>query len=221
MPFPATLEEICSVAQRAVSIFSAANLQCCLFGSAACAQYGASRCPNDVDLYILTPGLNSEDVKQMLAQWDKGFFLVHARGAAADYNVLWYRLTSRGGTVRSCKVDILVPGATDIPLVPPGRIETVGALPLMPLILLLLLKLQGWVGHRDSDRLVDWAKEHVDVADIAEIVAIACRRRDKVGQNSLDWLPARFVRLARDHVRQYVAERAETARYWQVLGFDT
>ena len=46
MTRPPTYAEICEVAEEAVQIFSNNGYDCCLFGSTACALYGASRCPN-------------------------------------------------------------------------------------------------------------------------------------------------------------------------------
>ena len=45
MGSPATYEEIRDIARRAVVVLRTHGYQCCLFGSAACALYGVSRCP--------------------------------------------------------------------------------------------------------------------------------------------------------------------------------
>ncbi|KAH9919347.1 hypothetical protein B0H21DRAFT_845764 [Amylocystis lapponica] len=207
-----TLDEIRTVARKAIHAFAASSLQCCLFGSTACKQYGASRHPHDIDLIVLASDISAEVLKEMLTQRDTDFYLIRAKNPAATYKVLYHRLASRGRTKRSCKVDILTPGIINIPNIPPSRIETVGALPLVPLLPLLLLKLQGWI---------DRAKQPVDVADIAQLLVIVSRRGDKIGQENLGWLPDEFVMLARSRVRKYVAERKETTQYWEALGFET
>ena len=167
-----TYAEICEVAERAISIFSNNGFNACLFGSTACALYGVARCPNvrdlsvvcylyrtdrddqDVDLIVLASE-DTEYLKRLLTQEDGRFFLVPSRSRRARYKVLWYELPpARRGGARKCKIDILVPGGDlMIPHIPSQNVKRRDGLPVKPPLPLLLIKLQGWMDHRDSDRL--------------------------------------------------------------------
>ncbi|KZT63383.1 hypothetical protein DAEQUDRAFT_719496 [Daedalea quercina L-15889] len=216
---PPTYEEICEISGRAVSIFSESGYDCCLFESTACALYGTTRCPNDVDLIVLAD-VDTEYLKQLLAAADDHFFLVPPKSWNADYEILWYELPStRLGAKRKCKVDILVPGILNIPNIPSLQVKRKSGLPVMPLLPLLLMKLQGWTDHRDSNRRDFREKQHVDVEDIEELLAITCNTRTYISSNSLSWLLKDFVHGAQDRVYDYVEEFPETALQWETLGF--
>ncbi|KAH9919568.1 uncharacterized protein B0H18DRAFT_879944 [Fomitopsis serialis] len=221
---PPTYEEICDIASKAVTIFKDQGYECCLFGSTACALFGTTRCPNDVDLVVLAPDENTEYLKQLLVDNDDDgrFFLVPSRNRRANYEVLWYQLPStRRGAERQCKVDILIPGDLNIPDIPKGQVKRKNYLPVMPLLPLLLLKLQGWTDHRDSNRRDFREKQHVDVEDIDELLSIACGTHTHVSSNSLSWLPADFVQDAQGRIYEYVDEFPHSALEWQTLGFES
>ncbi|EPS93281.1 hypothetical protein FOMPIDRAFT_1136505 [Fomitopsis schrenkii] len=193
MASPPIYEEIRDIARRAVVILREHVYLCCLFGSTACALYGVNRCPKDVDLIILR-GEDTAYFKQLLADSDDPFYLAPSRRRNAGYKVLWYRLPSPAGSPRrKCKVDILVPGILNIPNIPPWLIKHKLGLPVMSLLPLLMMKLQGWTDHRDSRRSDFQAKQHVDVEDIEELLSIACRTGTCIGGHSLNWLPSDFI----------------------------
>ncbi|KAF7797996.1 hypothetical protein EIP86_009205 [Pleurotus ostreatoroseus] len=153
MEYAPNSREIRDVARKAVKVFIDSGLECCLFGSAGCALYGNSRIPNDVDIVVITYQLSTEALKELLVkQASTSFYLRPAQTPGATYKVLFAKLAPRGHRKRSCKVDVLVPGILNIPFVPTQHIVSLEDLPVMPLIALLLLKLQGWEDHRLSGR---------------------------------------------------------------------
>ncbi|KAJ8473054.1 hypothetical protein ONZ51_g8102 [Trametes cubensis] len=215
-----TSEEILYVADKAVDTFRDRRLRCCLFGSTACYLFGVSRTPNDVDLVVFTNRYDAEELKEMLVEDDSDFYLVPSRNPTASYSVLWYRLPSSRRRRRKCKVDILVPPTLNIPHVPGRRIKIISDLPLMPLIPLLLLKLQGWSDHRESHREDMQEKQYVDVQDISELLEIAIDRGQDVRQDNLGWIPEQLRQDAQDRVWDFVEEYPDTAENWMMVGFN-
>ncbi|KAI0325837.1 hypothetical protein GY45DRAFT_1329788 [Cubamyces sp. BRFM 1775] len=215
-----TSDEILEIADQAVDIFRNRRLRCCLFGSTACHLFGVSRTPNDIDLVVFTNQYDAEELKEILVEEDSDFYLVPSRNPRASYSVLWCRLRSSGRRRRKCKVDILVPPTLNIPNVPGRRIKIISDLPVMPLIPLLLLKLQGWYDHRESHREDMQEKQYVDVDDISELLQIAIDRGQDVRQDNLGWLPERMREDAQGHVWDFVEEYPNMADNWTMVGFD-
>ena len=170
---------------------------------------------------IIFGGEDTEHFKQLLAASDDPFFLAPSRRRNAGYKVLWYRLPSPPGAPRRrCKVDILVPGIMNIPDIPPQQIKRKLGLPVMPLLPLLMMKLQGWTDHRASPRADFQAKQHVDVDDIKELLGITCRTGTRIGSNSLYWLPSGFIQAARIRVYKFTLEFPYTEDQWDFLGLE-
>ncbi|KAI0819387.1 hypothetical protein BC628DRAFT_1403040 [Trametes gibbosa] len=213
--------EVREVSSRTVEIFSSYSLRCCLFGSVACNLFGVTRTPNDVDLIVFTDQYDQEELKQILVNEDSDFFLVDSRNPHADYRVLWYSLRpSRRGNPRSCKVDILIPGILNIPDVPRRRVKWIDELPVMPLVPLILLKLQGWSDHRASHREDMQAKQHVDVQDLDQLLQIAIERDQNVWQQNLSWMPRELIDEAQSRVYEFIEDLADFDDDWERLGFD-
>ncbi|PCH36939.1 hypothetical protein WOLCODRAFT_109445 [Wolfiporia cocos MD-104 SS10] len=215
VPTKPIYKEIFDIAREAISIFNERGYECCLFGSAACSLYGVDRDPNDVDIIVLTED-DPEYLKHILCQESASFSLVPSTKPWADYEVLWYKLLSQC----RCKVDILIPGINHIPNMPPRRIRHPKGLPTLPILPLLLLKLQGWSDHRRSRRKDFRAKIPVDVDDITELLERACNCGTHLQSQSLRWLPKDFIKLAQRRVYRYVNKYPDSARKWERLGFD-
>ena len=117
-------------------------------------------------------------------------------------------------------MDILLPGVLNIPFVPTNLITRIGGIPLMPLFAVLLLKLQGWTDHRDSER-EDWReKQHVDVKDIEELLEIVV---DKYPDQVIDrqrWVPDSMIHVAQNRVDEFVEILPETVDDWLDIGFE-
>ena len=170
---------------------------------------------------IIFGGEDTEHFKQLLAASDDPFFLAPSRRRNAGYKVLWYRLPSPAGRpLRKCKVDILVPGVMNIPTIPQRQIKRKNGLPVMPLLPLLMMKLQGWIDHRTSPRADFRVKQHVDVEDIEELLEIACRTGTRIGSHSLYWLPSDFIYTARTRVYKFTLKFPYTEDQWEFLGLE-
>ncbi|EPT02051.1 hypothetical protein FOMPIDRAFT_1119253 [Fomitopsis schrenkii] len=218
-----TQGELRTVAREAVSIYMKQGYSCCLFGSTACALYGTTRQPNDVDLIVFADEENTERLKRLLTGANPLFYLVDARDPAATYKVLWYRLPRiTGEAERRCKVDILLPGpVTDlnIPPVPHAYIETREGIPVLPILPLLFLKLQGWDDHRNHEEGRMRAKQGSDVRDIRELLAIVRRAGVELRSDNVRWLPYEYIRKAQDRIFEYTMHFPKTEPAWESVGF--
>lgn len=168
-------------------------------------------------MIVLTDAFEQEAVKEMVVEKDEDFFLVKSRRPGATYKILYYALKPWGAW---CKVDILLPGALNIPFVPTNLITRIDGLPLMPLFAVLLLKLQGWTDHRDSER-EDWQeKQYVDVEDIEELLGIVV---DEYPDQIIDrqrWVPDSMIDAGQNRVDEFVEELPETKDDWLDVGFE-
>ncbi|KZT63378.1 hypothetical protein DAEQUDRAFT_770676 [Daedalea quercina L-15889] len=197
----ATTSELHDIAKKAARIFARYGLGCCLTGGVACALYGTTRSPNGVDLVVLTSEHEQEELKRMLVAADAQFYLVPSKDPFATY-----------------KVDLLAPGIMHIPDVPARRVETIRGLPAMPLMLLLLMKLQAWTDHRDSPKHYMRPKQWDDVHDIAQLLDVAAARGETLGAQTR-WLPADFVDAGMRRIREHVASFPETKAKWKAVGY--
>ncbi|TCD70785.1 hypothetical protein EIP91_001816 [Steccherinum ochraceum] len=215
---PPTRDEIREISREAVEIFMQDGLSCCLFGSAACELYGRRRAPNDVDIVVMTRTRDVESLKGLLCRnsEDGRFYTRASRMPNATYRVLWYRLP---GQRRSCKVDILIPDSSNglnIPFVGNLRLEWVNGLPVLPFLVTLILKVQGWRDHGNSSREDFRAKVEVDERDINEMLRIARRRGEDVARET--WIPRWFLNHGDDLVQEYV-NAVGGGRLWELIGF--
>ncbi|KAH8102674.1 hypothetical protein BXZ70DRAFT_799381 [Cristinia sonorae] len=206
--------ELHLVARKAVDIFASHGLVCCLFGSFACALYGCSRPPNDVDIVVMTGTHTQEELKQLLVRHPSSdFYLRPSRRIGATYTIAYCSL----GEERFCKIDVLIPGVLNIPRVPSERITNIRDLPVLPFMALLLMKLQGWSDHRASARSDMWEKQYVDVRDINQMLGIAAVRDEDVNRET--WLPPEFLDAARARVGRFIEKFRQGAR-WERIGFE-
>ncbi|TFK39320.1 hypothetical protein BDQ12DRAFT_77027 [Crucibulum laeve] len=220
---PLTPQEIQRTAQAAVRALEENGLECCLFGSTACAIYGMeNREPNDVDIVVLTE-IQTEELKDLILETDDNFYLIPSRDPNATHRVLWYALSSleQPHLERKCKVDILVPGLLSIPRVPSQHImysENFPDIPLMPLLPLILLKLRGWSDHRVDEREYMQEKVPQDEVDIEEMLQLAVEEYD-VHIRKEKWLPEWFIREAKERVGLFAKELPGSEAHWRDLGF--
>ncbi|TCD63498.1 hypothetical protein EIP91_005331 [Steccherinum ochraceum] len=217
-----SLSQIYEAARAAITIFAGQGLPSCLCGGTGCALYGTSRTPNDVDIVVLTSAYDTEELKRMVVRSSSKFELKPSRKIGATYKILYYRVYTYG--LRACKVDILTPGIMHIPdaNIPIARIELIDNLPAMPFMPLLLLKLQAWGDHGDSDRSDFRAKQYFDARDIAELLVIAVMREEH--KRDASWLPASFLREAQRRVQRlksnlFMDQGARDEKAWKQIGF--
>ena len=169
----------------------------------------------------MTTSHSTEELKQLIAR-SRGFYLRPSKKPEETYKILFYNLTpDEFGDRRYCKVDILVPGIMNIPMLPRARIVWIDRLPVLPLIVLLLLKLQGWSDHRASTRSDMQQKQYADIRDINQLVATAASRGNVNIEQDASWLPESFVGRGREHLALYLRiVRPSQTSYWRDIGFD-
>lgn len=165
-------------------------------------------------MIVMSNQYTPEVLKQLLVDNGKGFYKRASKKIGATYTVLYCRLS---GYRRSCKVDILIPGVLNIPLVDSWRIQHIDGLPVLPLFALLLMKLQGWVDHRASSRSDMQAKQYVDLRDLAQLVTIASNNGEHI--DNAQWLPESFLELAKQRVEDLI-EATRQPTNWRRIGFN-
>ena len=175
----------------------------------------------DVDIIVLTD-MDAEEIKDLLVSTDSKFFAVPSANPDATYHVLWYSLPAPRSATRCCKVDILTPmGDLLIPNIPVRRITYIARfpdIPVIPLLALLILKLQGWTDHRDDNRQFMRDKQPNDEDDINELLVLALEEYG-VELRTEKWMPRSFVRRAKQRVAQFVEDFPDSADYWSEIGF--
>ncbi|KAG7097939.1 hypothetical protein E1B28_005250 [Marasmius oreades] len=218
-----TSQEVRKAGRAAVAALIQNNIRSCLFGSAACQIYGMkNRLPKDVDIVLLTnDGRDIEYIKQLIVDTNDKFYLVPSKNPKATYEKLYFILP---GKRRSCKVDIVLPGnATDlnIPVIPSTElcyISPYNDIPVMPVVTLLLMKLQGWIHHQASPESHKRAKVPEDVKDILELLKLAVEEYD-AHMDEEPWMPTRFVNVATARVKQFVKIYPKSKASWRKVGF--
>ena len=167
-------------------------------------------------MVVLTNSFEQETIKEMIVVKDDDFFLVRSKRPGATYRILYYALKPWGAW---CKVDILIPGALNVPFVPINLVVHIQDMPLMPLFAVLLLKLQGWTDHRDSER-EDWQeKQYVDVDDIMELLKIIVNNHPYQIVGHQRWVPHSMILAAQERVDEFVREQPGTKSGWLYIGF--
>ncbi|KZT08226.1 uncharacterized protein LAESUDRAFT_749072 [Laetiporus sulphureus 93-53] len=221
MQRPASVKELAEVSSKAVSVFKSSHLSSCVVGDLACALYGTSRRPVDVDLMVMTRAYEPEKLKQLLTKADTTFYLASAKDTHSSHKFLCSKLYYRPNErKRGCIFHILVPGTLHLPHIPQDKINSINGIPVMPVILLVFMKLQIWSDRRGSYTAYMKSKQHdEDVRDIAELLAIARSRGESISKDSLAWLPMATVDSAMPRVKEYVAAFPNTLTNWRAIGY--
>lgn len=169
-----------------------------------------------------------------MAARDSNFFLAAPENPDATYKVLWYdipssvpRSTHSPPIIRPCRVNLFVPGVMNIPDVPRGCVMEIPSgkwmgLPLMPLIPLLMLKLQDWMVHSKPGvaftRRSVRTQRSVDFLTIGELLDVGVRRGYTVDAYRA-WLPVSLFETAEEQIPRYNIYNPIKADRWQRLGF--
>lgn len=158
-----------------------------------------------------------EAKKRLLVRFNPQFYLLPSQNPNATYRVLWYA-TLRGARV---KVDILQPGVMSVPYFGPDKVAWIKkrfagcSPPVAPLEVVLLLKLQGWDDHLQSNVAHRHEKHHTDVVHIYDLLRIGSYS----GQLNFSYLPADFIQRAQDRVYSFVQAYPDSKDAWSSLGF--
>lgn len=222
MQRPASYKEILDVATKAVSIFAASKVSCCVTGDTACALYGTPRRPaHELDLLVLTNRYPREKLEKHLVSADPDFYLWSPRDAPAQHRVLCYKLSGAPGEPkRGCKVNVVLPDNIGMPVILPSKVQRIDDLPVMPLLLLLFLKLQCWTDRRVTLRWYMRSKQHdEDVRDIRDLLVLVRSRGECIDRDRLQWLPTPTVEAAIVRITEFVEAFPDTTTNWRVVGY--
>ncbi|KAF8702687.1 hypothetical protein AX14_014343 [Amanita brunnescens Koide BX004] len=213
-----TLKEIRRVARRTIEVLEEGGYRCCVFGGLGCSLWCMPyRQTNDVDIVVFGPR-DPEEIKAYIVDHHHRFFLKNGK-PGTPYKKLFFSL--QWGRVE-CKVDILVSGraALYIPKIPQQYVEYLGAhseIPVVPLLVLLILKVQGW-RHHSRSRRPDYQKK---VPQNIEDINILLDTRDEYDhQCYYPWLPKWFLTRGERFVRRYTDAYPDTTYLFRELGFD-
>ncbi|KAK0477847.1 hypothetical protein IW261DRAFT_1565657 [Armillaria novae-zelandiae] len=96
-------------------------------------------------------------------------------------------------------------------------------LPVLPFILLVLLKLQGWMHHGNSEAAHVQAKQAIDGLDIRELLALLDAPTKATSNAWLEmrregWVPQSFVEQGQMRVREFVRWYPDTEKAWRQIG---
>jgi hypothetical protein len=173
----------------------------------------------DIDIVVMTNSYDQETLKRILVEGDRDFSLRSSTNPINTYKIVWCNVPS--DSYKQIKVDVLIPGIMDIPFVSPNRFVWFweNTLPSMPLLPLLLLKLQSWDHHRNEGyhRPDLQAKQYVDVTDLNTLLDIA--KNQGVHRNDEASLPASFLSSADSRVRAFTDSFPSSSGPWRALGF--
>ena len=232
-----TRKEIRQVARRTIEKLEEGGYKCCVFGSAACSIWGMDRVPNvghfyltligtdliltrqDVDIVVFGQKHDAEEIKAYLEDASDRFTLEDARNPKDTYKVLYFNLSYPQR--KRCKVDILVSGRKSplhIPRIPETHVAYLNHcdIPVMPFLVLLILKVQGWKDHKKSDKPWHRKKISQDNHDIWELLNML---DDNDHLDNYDWLPRWFVKGAEGLVGKYMDKHLYTTSAFESLGF--
>ncbi|KAK0472576.1 hypothetical protein IW261DRAFT_1343383 [Armillaria novae-zelandiae] len=160
-------------AKEVTRILHEAEYTVAILGSTACYLYGNGRLPNDVDILVSSHHCDPEKLKELLVTTNRTrFYLVDAKTPGATWKVLWYRDRGVDGKFDKTKVDILTPGVLHLPMIFSETIVEKQGLPVVPMSILLLHKLQGWRDNMESEEPRLWRKHDADVGDICSLLRI-------------------------------------------------
>ena len=159
-----------------------------------------------------------EEVKAYIANHHHRFSLEEPRTRGATYKKLYFHL--HVGLGFRCKVDILVSGLDSplhIPSIPQRYVAYLGThadIPVVPFLVLLILKVQGWRDNLDSN------KQDKIPRDIEDVNTLLDMTDEKDQRYYYPWLPKWFLKHAEELVIRYANEFPETAYSFRELGFD-
>ncbi|KAF9261338.1 hypothetical protein L218DRAFT_1078732 [Marasmius fiardii PR-910] len=222
---PTSAQEVRKAARAAVAALAQNNIRCCIFGSCACQVYGVKyRLPKDVDIVLLTnDGRDIEYIKRLIVETNDKFYLVPSKDPRATYQKLYFLLPGK----RSCKVDIILPGSVtdlNIPVIPYEELSYISPfddIPVMPLLCLLSMKLQGWTHHQIATESYKRAKVPEDVKDILELLQLIVRKYNvHLSDDCESWMPTRFVNVTEERVREFVEAHPRSRNNWRSIGFE-
>ncbi|PBK61711.1 hypothetical protein ARMSODRAFT_896404 [Armillaria solidipes] len=198
-----------------------------ILGSTACYLYGNDRLPNDIDIVMSSHTCDLELLKRNLVTENPHHFqLVDAKTPGATWKVLWYQDYVEGKLAKT-KVDILKPGVLSLPMIFSEAIVDKQGLPVVPMSILLLHKLQGWKDNMDSDLPRLRNKQDADAGDICSLLRIIIEGMSMQERtNTTHWkrfalerFDEEFRRETEQRVSLFCSRFPEYREMWKTLGW--
>lgn len=120
---------------------------------------------------------------------------------------------------RRVKVDILVPPTLNLPMFMAFEVPLLNNIPVMPLFDLLVMKMQGWKDHLESNRTDQRAKHRNDVSDIFALLEPAEQENVSYVDEAKEYRHSpEFMNYARILVNIFVSHYGRV-RQWRALRF--
>jgi hypothetical protein len=170
-----------------------------------------------------------EDIKQLIIDNSSSdFYLVPSKDPTATYEILHYVLTPMYPDPssllhRSCKVDLLLPGIIGIPGSIPSDVlhyeEYFSDIPLVPFLVLLLLKVRAWAEHMVDGRSRMREKLKQDESDVKELLDLAVNEYSIRLKTVEVWAGWEWLDEMRVYVRKYVERFPKSRGMWEDIGF--
>jgi len=239
------VQTICRITKKVVMLLRDLEIDCALFGSAACWLYGNTRVPDvcsffhsyfklnlisqDIDLVAFPlPELSREPLKHIIQQAHPRLHLERSANPTASFKILYFYLDGINGPRgffpgNKCKIDILIPGILHLPHLSGSQIRQLGGLPVVPFSVLLLQKLQGWDDHR-KQRWTDpkkYAKSSIDARDLQELLNLeqhVVPLRVSQPWNDLSLFGEEFMNLSRQRVQDFCDHFPTCKHDFELLG---
>ncbi|KAK0492381.1 hypothetical protein EDD18DRAFT_1079691 [Armillaria luteobubalina] len=215
-------------AEEVTRIFREAGYAFVIFGSMACYLYGNERLPNDIDIVILSHTCDLDFLKRLLVNYNPiNFELMDAKTPGARCKILTYQIYING-KLEKTKVDILKPGFLNLPMIFSEAIVDKQGLPVVPISILLLHKLQGWTDNVESDFIprlgTRWDADGKDICSLLEIIVEGMDLEER--ENSTHWKQFALERFDEEfrgdterRVRLFCLMYPQYRQMWKKLGW--
>ena len=83
----------------------------------------------------------------------------------------------------------------------------------------IILKLQGWLHHKDSSREDLIKKQRTDVEDIRGMVGLWATKYMERKLWKEGWMSIKFKEAGHNMVEQFLKEFPDTSHHWKAMGF--
>ncbi|TFK18598.1 hypothetical protein FA15DRAFT_675147 [Coprinopsis marcescibilis] len=217
-----------NIAWDVVNTLRESGLRCAFFGCMGCRLYGNKRLPEDLDVLVLPlPGTSPdrEVIEKGMAR-NSQFFTTPVVDAARAHSLFRYipphMTLPPNFKKRFCKVDVVLPGPMNLPYLSEGQVNEVEGLPVVPVLVLLLHKLQGWEDRLKSAEMHKFRQHIANVEDIKDLLGRVGEMPVKMFRpwSERELLGEGFVDASKARVKRFCARFPETAIHWEGLGFE-
>ncbi|KAK0491914.1 hypothetical protein EDD18DRAFT_1185348 [Armillaria luteobubalina] len=211
----------------ATRLLQNSGYSCAIFGGAACYLYGNERLPNDID-FLVSSSDDAELIKRSLVNQDPiHFYLIKSLYPEKQHQKLRYERSLHIGQQkvrRYTKVDILTPGTMMLPFLSSRSVVVKNGLPLVPVEVLLLHKLQGWHDNMTASEPHKQMKQTTDAADVRCMLKIVLQtltgNKRSWASVALSFFEEEFQHLTIERVKEFCSGFADCRDDWHQLGFE-